>query len=213
MDLEVIFSKRAKSFCRPLVLSLAFAVSVAHAESANGSSPTRRNEAGYIGFGTSVDMAFLGYDDIGVERNARVSYHVEVGNGYFAIPISFSDGQNIQIYGIKPRVQYLIPIDDLFMAGPGVGILYNFLHSDVETLQGKVATNVNELGMQVSLQAMIRASRFIHILVTPASYDFNVWRFARGAKKMSSENNGNFSTVNNGLGIVYSAGIGIALSF
>jgi hypothetical protein len=185
----------------------------ANTENENENEEVDPNRMGaYISFGVLGDFALRGYDGAEVSRDARMTYQVEVGNKFFAIPISFSGGQSVQIYGIKPRVQFLIPlVEDYFLAGPGLGLVYNYWHSSFVLGEGRVSTNISEFGTQLSLQAMIRPTSFLHILITPAAYDFNVWRYVGvgdGAK-----GRGNFSTTKSSVGVVYSAGLAAGVTF
>jgi len=163
----------------------------------------------YLNAGVFGDFALKGYDIPLVSRDERVGFQLEIGGAYFAIPVSFSSGQEVDIIGIKPRFQYLVPItESVLSAGPGIGFVYNYWKSDFGTSGANVSAEVHEFGAQPSLQIMIRPIPFLNVLITPAAFDFNFYRDAKVKTRLV-----NFSTSDEDLGIVYSAGASVGFSF
>ena len=171
-----------------------------------------RPMGGYFNVGLLGDFALRGYTSSAVDRDPRLGYQVEIGNQYFALPLSFSNGQSVQIFGVKPRGQFLIPfVEGLFMAGPGVGLVYNYWHSSFNLLGDNITTNSSELGAQLSVQVMIRPLPWMHVLITPAAYDFNFWRHVSVGDSKSGL--GNFSTTDSALGVIYTASGSVGFNF
>jgi hypothetical protein len=166
----------------------------------------------YLNAGLLGDFVLKGYDSAVVERDPRIGYQVEIGGEFFAIPVSFSRGQGVDIYSVKPRLQYLFPFTKYFLsAGPGLGITYNYWTSDVGLNDTNFSVTAHELGAQPSLQIMIRPIRNLNILITPAAVDFNFWRLVEADSSIRGL--GNFSTTNSDMGVVYTAGASVGLSF
>lgn len=166
----------------------------------------------YINAGVLGDMAISGYDSALIKRDPRLGYQVEVGGAFFAVPVSFSQGQNVEIYGIKPRLQYLFPFTEyLLSAGPGLGATYNYWKSDIGLSGTDFEVTVHELGIQPSFQIMVRPWRNLNLLITPVAIDFNFWRQVHADTGVRGI--GNFSASNKDTGVVYSAGASLGVSF
>ncbi|MDB5038901.1 MAG: hypothetical protein JWQ35_2429 [Bacteriovoracaceae bacterium] len=167
---------------------------------------------GYINFGLAGDLAMKGYQSGVVKRDPRLVYQLELGTQYFAIPISYSNNQSVQIYSVKPRLQYLAPIGNgAISAGPGVGFVYNYWYSDFKIAGAGISSHVHEIGAQGSFQIMLRPTPYFNILLTPAAFDFNLWR--RVGVGEANRWRGNFSTGNSDLGIVYTGGASVGFNF
>lgn len=203
-------------FSRRLIISIATISIVSFASYAQDNTfyrETRWPELGlYINAGAFGDFNLDGYESAFVDREPRIGYQVEIGSKYFAIPVSYSGGQGVDIIGVKPRVHYLIPIGTtIISAGPGLGMVYNYWKSDIGVGGADFSVTVHEVGVQPSLQVMIRPLQFLHILVTPVAVDFNFWRDVKADSSIRGL--GNFSTTNTDLGIIYTGGVSLGLNF
>lgn len=187
----------------------------AHSSNEQSDSPHQvdsNNIGGYFSFGILGDFALGGYSTKDVDRDPRLAYQVEVGSRFFAIPISFSSDQSVQIVGLKPRAQFLIPlVEDLFLAGPGLGFVYNYWYARPNSAGGRVTTHISEFGAQLSLQVIVRPTSMIFIAITPAAYDINFWRV--GGHKRNPSGVEHFSTESSRTGFVYSTGLAVGFSF
>ncbi len=171
-----------------------------------------RNLGLYLNVGVFGDFRLDGYESAFVSRDPRAGYQIEMGTPLFALPISFSTGQNVDIIGIKPRLQYLIPIGSTYVqAGPGIGFVYNYWTSDLGLSGTDFEVTVHEFGAQPSLQIMIRPLPFMNLLVTPIAVDFNFKRNVEADAGIKGL--GNFSTTNDDLGIIYSGGASVGFNF
>jgi hypothetical protein len=114
--------------------------------------------------------------------------------------------------GIKPRLQHFVPFGSgFFSAGGGLGAVYNFWQSDLEVDTDGANISVHELGVQPSVRLLLRPTPMVHVMITPASLDVNLWRQING--NTGIENVGNFSTTSKTLGMVYSAGAAVGINF
>jgi len=177
-----------------------------------GSSPFVTQAANfYIGAGGGIDVPVnKGYDSPGSTRDLRFDFRGEVGLSNLVFPLQYSYKQDVSILGFKPRMQFLFPLfDDFLRIGPGVGGVVNYWFSDFTIGTDKVSTNVIELGVQASLQAQIKITHSLMILLTPAAFDMNFWRHRWTGDMLDP--NGNFSLTDKNFGLIYSAGIGLAI--
>lgn len=185
----------------------------ASVSAASSDYPEEKRPVGfYINAGLLGDVALQGYDSALIERDPRLAYQIEVGGEFIAVPVSFSRGQNVDIYSIKPRVQYLIPFTEYFLsAGPGLGMTYNYWRSDLGLSSTNYKVSAHELGIQPSFQIMIRPFKNLNLLLTPGSVDINFWRKVEADSGIRGL--GNFSTSNNDIGVIFSAGASLGVSF
>src|SRR5665213_739008 len=161
----------------------------------------------YVGVGIGAELPLNGsYNATLIKRDPRADFKLEIGTSAFALPIHYSYGQNVTIVGAKPRFQFLFPVlSPRLLIGPGVGGVLNYWHSGFNVLGASLASNVVEVGAQGSLQAVIRPVGPFVIFITPIALDFNFYRKAWVSK--DERRVGNFSTTNDGLGIIYSGSI------
>lgn len=191
----------------------AFGLSIGLASAQTNTSEDKNTVGFYLNAGAMGDFNMRGYDSSLLKRDPRVAYQLEMGGAFFAIPVSFSTGQNVDIYAVKPRVQVLYPMaGGAFSVGPGLGFVYNYWKSEVvDILNAGSDVTVHEIGFQPSLQIMIRPVPVFNILITPIAMDVNFWR--KVSLNTGFENIGNFSTNNERVGIIYSAGASVGFSF
>ncbi len=165
---------------------------------------TRPTFGPYLNVGVGGDIAVGGAaysesDGIpGTGRTARFQFQAEGGTQYFALPVSFSNRQDVTILGVKPRVQYfLAPIESLpnLYFAPGLGFVFNYWHVSSDILDP--ATNVIELGAQVSIQVQYRFNKQLHVQLTPMALDFNFWRHFDQSQFGGSGNNTLFGLIYN----------------
>ena len=68
----------------------------------------------YVSFLIGADTVLTSDPVLYKNRDSRFQFGLEAGNHYFAVPVSFSDAQDVTIVGFKPRVQYfLAPVPEL----------------------------------------------------------------------------------------------------
>jgi hypothetical protein len=130
----------------------------------------------YVNVGVGALMPFgTAYDGY----NTRFQVGAEVGGQMFALPVSISFGQGINIYSIKPRIQYFFApfaaVPGLFV-GPGVGAVINYEHGSGTAFGTTADADILELGAQVSLQLQYRFAGIFHVQFTPVAFDMNFWR-------------------------------------
>jgi len=185
--------------------------------SAQGAEPYMESDISphtyYFTIGVNGDVPLNGgYESALIKRDPRLDYKVELGTSWFAIPFHYSTGQGVDIFGLKPRVQFLFPIiTRRVLIGPGLGGVVNYWRSGFDILGSEINSNVLEVGAQASIQAVIRPMGPFVITITPVAVDFNFYRNAWISRNQREV--GNFSTTNRDLGIIYSGGIGVGIGF
>lgn len=81
----------------------------------------------YFNVGVLGDIGITGYNSAAANRNTRIVYQLEVGTQSYALPLTYSTGQSVNILGIKPRIQHFVRFGDgFFSAGGDLGAVYSF---------------------------------------------------------------------------------------
>jgi hypothetical protein len=165
----------------------------------------------YLNFGAGEEYRVQGYDT-GVSRKARTLFFVEHGGEFIAIPLSYSYGQKLNIFGLKPRFQFLIPLDSRNMVqfGPGIGAVVNYWYGNQSVLGQKIDIHVLELGAQLSAHLKVNITPNFNVMISPALVDYNVYRKAWIDTHSPF---GTFTDDNDGTGMLYSFAVSAGLTF
>ena len=172
------------------------------------STPSLLEAGPYVAASVGGDIEAGG--DAYTDRDPRFSFKAEAGMGLFALPVTFSSGQDVLIVGAKPRLQYFfgIPALDGVEIAPAAGATINYWNSSVGFFGQNVDIDVLELG--VNLGAIIRYEllELFFIQLEPVNLDFNFFR-----KIWVGSGGQSVSDTNSKLGVVWSLYLGAGFGF
>lgn len=121
------FMMTSKNIQKTFILSFFFLASLPTHIHAEQEERPLRPMGYYINAGLLGDVGIQGYESSATSRNPRLGYQMEIGSRTFAMPVSYSRGQGIEMISVKPRVQYFMPFGSgFFSAGGGFGLVYNY---------------------------------------------------------------------------------------